>query len=273
MKPPEFDSLAPACGLALPAWAFAAIGAVALHAGCAVALSGVFTATDDDVSLGAPAIEIGIELAAPKAEETDLPPGPPADDSVATPAMPEQKATVEETKLEKYKPVETDDPDRIVSPTATEKPKEDEPTKATVTTNASQESVASEAAAPPPVAAASESERSVAPAQGTGDSAQRIKATWQKELVAHINRQKRYPSTTTRRNEEIVVSFTLDRTGRVLNISVAKSSGDPAFDEAAVSMLRRADPMPQPPARVADEGLTFNLPVVFRAKGRGANSG
>lgn len=260
--------LVPACGLAVPAWVLAALGAAALHAGCALALAGALASSDQDVALGAPAIEVGIELASPKLEQSDLPPGPEAESSVATPAMPEQKAVVEETRFEKDKPVESEDPDRIVSPTATEKPKEEEVTKATVTTNASEESVASEAAAPPVVENAPEAERSVAPAQGTGDSAQRIKAAWQKELVAHINRQKRYPAGPARRNEEIVLSFTLDRVGRLVSVNVAKSSGDAAFDEAAVAMLRRSDPVPQPPARVADEGLTFSLPVIFRARNR-----
>ena len=29
-------------------------------------------------------------------------------------------------------------------------------------------------------------------------------------------------------------------------------------------MLKRADPVPQPPPLVADEGLSFTLPVIFR---------
>ena len=41
------------------------------------------------------------------------------------------------------------------------------------------------------------------------------------------------------------------------------------FDEAALAMLKRADPVPQPPPLVADEGLSFTLPVVFRVKPHG----
>jgi hypothetical protein len=33
-------------------------------------------------------------------------------------------------------------------------------------------------------------------------------------------------------------------------------------------MVRRSDPVPQPPPLVADEGLSFTLPVIFRVKGR-----
>jgi len=67
---------------------------------------------------------------------------------------------------------------------------------------------------------------------------------------------------------EIVVSFTLDRMGRVLSAGIVKSSGDAAFDDAALAMVRRSDPVPQPPPLVADAGLSFTLPVIFRSKDR-----
>ena len=35
-------------------------------------------------------------------------------------------------------------------------------------------------------------------------------------------------------------------------------------------MIKRSDPVPQPPPLVADEGLNFTLPVIFRVKGGGA---
>jgi periplasmic protein TonB len=60
----------------------------------------------------------------------------------------------------------------------------------------------------------------------------------------------------------------LDRMGHVLSTSIVKGSGDPAFDEAALSMVKRSDPVPPPPPLVADEGLSFTLPVVFKVKGK-----
>jgi len=50
--------------------------------------------------------------------------------------------------------------------------------------------------------------------------------------------------------------------------SIVRGSGDTSFDNAALAMLQRSDPVPAPPALVADEGLSFTLPVVFRVKGR-----
>ena len=114
-----------------------------------------------------------------------------------------------------------------------------------------------------------EAPTSAAPVQGTGQSAARIRTAWQKQLVAHLDHNKRYPRGAARRASQVVVGFTLDRTGRVLSSTVIKSSGDPVFDEAALAMMRRADPVPQPPPLVADEGLTFTVPVLFRNKGRG----
>jgi TonB family protein len=95
-----------------------------------------------------------------------------------------------------------------------------------------------------------------------------MRATWEKELIAHLDKHKRYPAERSRKSAEIVVSFVLDRIGHVLSASIVKGSGDTAFDQAALAMVRRSDPVPQPPPVVADEGLNFTLPVIFRIKGR-----
>jgi protein TonB len=252
----------------LPLWMIAAVGAVVLHVGgAALAVAHLRTDEPDD-TFGTPAIEIGLEMTAPHLEPTDLPAGPDAEASVASPALPEQKAEVKETELPKDVPTETDDPDRVVAPNSPTKPKEDDSKIAEVQTSASMESVAAEATATPSSEAIPQGPRSVAPAQGTGASAQRLRATWQKELIAHLDRHKRYPAERSQKSAEIVVSFALDRMGRVLSASIVKGSGDTAFDEAALAMVRRSDPVPQPPPVVADEGLNFTLPVIFKIKGR-----
>jgi periplasmic protein TonB len=249
-------------------WIFAALGALVLHLGGA-ALAVAHLRTDDpDDSLGAPAIEIGLEMMSPRVEATDLPPGPDTDASVASPAIAEQQAVVKETDLPKDLPTETEDPDRAVTQNDSKKPKEDDPKIAAVQTSASTESLAAEATATPSSETIQEGPRSVAPAQGTGETAQRLRVTWQKELIAHLDKHKRYPAERAQKGAEILVNFALDRMGHVLSASIAKGSGDAAFDEAALAMVRRSDPVPQPPPLVADEGLSFTLPVIFRVKGR-----
>ena len=249
-------------------WILAAVGALALHIGGAALAIAHLRSDDVDDSLGAPAIEIGLEMMSPHLEPTDLPPGPDADASVASPAVAEQKAEVKETELPKDVPTETEDPDRAVTPDDQKKPKEDDAKLAAVQTSASTESVAAEATATPSSEAIQQGPSSVAPAQGTGESAQRMRATWQKELIAHLDKHKRYPASRSQKSAEIVIGFALDRMGHVLSTSIVKGSGDAAFDEDALAMVRKSDPVPQPPPVVADEGLSFTLPVIFRIKGR-----
>lgn len=248
-------------------WTFAALGAVAIHAG-SIAAAIEFAPAADEESLGAPAIEIGIDLAAPHVESTDLPPGPDAEASAASPSVVEQQEVVEKTDLPQAKPTETDDPDRLVTPVESQKPKDDTPKVPTVQAMPSELSIAAEATATPSIETAPESPRSVAPVQGTGQSAQRARVTWEKELAVHFDKHKRYPAERTNQAAEMIVSFDLDRSGHILSSRITKSSGDPAFDEAALAMMRRSDPVPAPPPLVADAGLSFAMPVIFRARKR-----
>jgi periplasmic protein TonB len=247
-------------------WVLAAFGALAIHAGGVALALGYMQSDDPDDDLGAPAIEIGIELASPRLDPTDLPVGPDTEASAPSPAVVEQKAVVEQTELPKAMPNETDDPDRVVSPADTKKPKNDDPKMAAIETKASEQSLATEATAMPSVNSALDSQHSVAPALGTGESARRERVTWEKELAAHLNKYKRYPSERVMQAAEVVVSFVLDRVGHVVSTRVVKGSGDAAFDDAALAMLQRSDPVPPPPPVVADEGLTFTLPIIFRVK-------
>jgi periplasmic protein TonB len=249
-------------------WIFAGVSALALHLGGA-ALAIAYLGSDDlDDALGAPAIEIGLEMTSPKLDPTDLPPGPDTDASLASPAMAEQKAELKETDLPKDTPTEAENPDRVVTPNEVKKPVEEDAKIAAVQTQASQESVAAEATATPSSEDIPQATHSVAPAQGTGETARRLRTIWQKELIAHLDKHKRYPAERLQKSAEIVVGFALDRTGHVLSASIVKGSGDPVFDAAALAMIRRSDPVPQPPPLVADDGLNFTLPVIFRVKGK-----
>ena len=249
-------------------WIFAGVTALVLHVGgAALAIAHLQTDEPDD-SLGAEAIEVGVELASVRREVTDLPPGPDTDASTASPQLAEEKVEVKETELPKDTPTEAEDPDRVVTPNEANKPKEDEPQVAAVPTAASTESEAAEATATPSSEAVPEGPRSIAPAIGSGETARRVRATWQKELVAHLDKHKRYPADRQLKAAEIYVRFTLDRLGHVLATSIEKSSGDTAFDAAALAMVKRSDPVPAPPPLIADEGLSFTLPVIFRVKGK-----
>ena len=80
-------------------WILAAVAALALHlGGAALALAHLRTDDDGD-GLGANGAEFAVEMASPKAPETDLPPGPDSEAMQEQQALPEQKAETKETEL------------------------------------------------------------------------------------------------------------------------------------------------------------------------------
>jgi TonB family protein len=246
-------------------WAFAAVAALALHlGGVALALANL-NDTDSDDDGGAPGLVIGLDLAAPRAEPTDLPAGPDSEASPASAAQAEQKVAEKQTELPKETPQDVADPDRLVAP---KPPEETPPDKPAVQAMASREAAATDASAVPTSPVATQSDQSVTQVQGLGAAKEQIRATWQKQLVAHLDRHKRYPADREQQAAAIVVAFSIDRLGHLLSSKIVKSSGDVSFDEAALSMLKRSDPLPPPPPLVADDGLSFTVPVIFRVKGR-----
>jgi TonB family protein len=246
------------------AWLAAALGALLLHlSGGALAYRYMQPDTSDD--LGAPAIAIGVDIVSPRREAEDLPVGPDTEASAQSPAVVEQKEVLKETDLPKAATTESDDPNLVASPTDTKNPKDD-PKTPTVQAMPSEQSAAAEATAMPSVENAQESTSSLAPSPGTGESAVRQRVTWEKELAAHFNKFKRYPAERSAKAAEVTVSFSLDSVGHIIASRLVKGSGDAAFDQAALDMLQRADPVPAPPSQVVDQGLNFTLPVIFHVK-------
>jgi periplasmic protein TonB len=245
-------------------WICAAVTALALHlGGAALALANL---SSDDVGdgLGANAAEFAVEMASPKVEDENLPPGPDADASQASPQLAEQKAEVKETDLPKDVPTEAEDPDRIVTPNDSQKPKEEEPEVAKVQTQASEEAPAQEATARQTLdEKAPEAEQAKAPNQGIGKDRQRLTADWGRKISAYFELHKRYPHNKSKATTG-KVSIVLNRRGNVVDVAVAESSGDPAFDDAAISMIRRSDPVPAPPAELTEDQFAFSLDVNFK---------
>ncbi|MFV0279313.1 MAG: TonB family protein [Rhodoblastus sp.] len=243
--------------------AFLALGAHLSFAALAVWGLAPDIADDDD---GAPAIELAFDMAAPKTEATDLPPGPEADASAASPESAQSAARTQEMDRPKEEPVESDNPDRVVAPQEARKPEPEPEEVKQQRSEASSASVASEATAAPRQEASPEAPVARAPVIGDGQAAQKIRTEWQRRLFRHLSRHKRYPPGVRRRQAETRVVFTLDRTGHVVSARISQSSGDAAFDNAALDMMKRSDPVPAPPPLVADETLTFEIPVSFRAR-------
>lgn len=88
-------------------------------------------------------------------------------------------------------------------------------------------------------------------------------AKWQKALVAHLARYKRYPEQGNTPEAVVSVAFTIDRKGNVVSSRIEKSSGSDVLDADALAMIKRAAPLPAPPAEVAADDLTLVLPIRF----------
>jgi protein TonB len=244
-------------------WIFAAVMALALHLG-GVALAIAHLRTDDaGDGLGAANADFDVEMASPQVPDDSLPAGPDVDAMQASQQVVEQKAEIKETELPKDRPMEAEDPDRIVTPNDSKKPKEDDPKVAAVQTQASEESPVQEATARQTLdEKAPEAEKAKAPSLGIGKDKQKLTADWGRKISAYFDLHKRYPKDKTTATT-VKVSLVLNRRGNVVSVNVAESSGDAAFDEAAVSMIHRSDPVPLPPAGLTDDQFSFSLDVKF----------
>ncbi|MGX9425457.1 MULTISPECIES: energy transducer TonB family protein [Bradyrhizobium] len=90
-------------------------------------------------------------------------------------------------------------------------------------------------------------------------------ANWQSLLMAHLERRKRYPPGAQSRGERGVayVRFTIDDRGNVLSASLARSSGFAELDQEVLALVRRASPVPTPPA---DANRAITAPVRFNSQ-------
>jgi protein TonB len=244
-------------------WVLAALAALALHLGGAALAIAHLPTDDGDDGLGAIGAEYAVEMASPKVPDDNLPPGPDTDPSQASPQLAEQKAEVKETELPKDRPTDAEDPDRIVTPNDSKKPREDDPKVAAVQTQASEEAPAQEATSRQTLdEKAPEAEKAKAPSIGIGKDKLRLTADWGRKISAYFELHKRYPKDKSK-STKVKVSLVLNRRGNVVSLDVVESSGDTAFDEAAVSMIRRSDPVPPPPAGLTEDQFSFNLDVNF----------
>ncbi|MDF2491118.1 MAG: energy transducer TonB, partial [Pseudomonas sp.] len=90
--------------------------------------------------------------------------------------------------------------------------------------------------------------------------------SWQGDLLRHLAKYKKYPEDARRRGMTGVnrLRFVVDAEGRVLSYSLAGGSGSAALDRATMEMIRRAQPLPKPPAEILVNGsLEVVAPFVY----------
>lgn len=188
-------------------------------------------------------------------------PPPPAPPKVVTPPQP--PAPVEELPIPKLaeapkpkisvpkpvKPKQKPQPPKPVEKKpdpVKEKPSEEKPSDATPTK------------AP--------SEKSAAPAPGPSAQQLAAKASWEGALLAHLGKYKKYPPAAQSRGKEGLnrLRFVVDAEGKVLSYELVGRSGNADLDRATLEMIRRAQPLPKPPADMLTNGsIEIVAPFVY----------
>jgi len=99
----------------------------------------------------------------------------------------------------------------------------------------------------------------------TASSASSTRATWQAQLVAWLEKYKRYPRLAQEQRQQGVASlrFTIDCEGKVISSRINKSSGFELLDDEVLALIQRAQPVPSPPPEVAGDRIELLVPVAF----------
>ncbi|MGB9393962.1 MAG: energy transducer TonB [Pseudolabrys sp.] len=229
-----------------------------LAAGFHVAGAAALLARWNDASdLVANAPVITIELAAlPVAPETtpnEIPPGPQQQDTEPAP-QPDKPL---EKKLELPPDPKAEPLQAIVPPPkAVEKPREKKPKQ-------KHASLASD-----PSSADTKSERAAAPTAGANSQNPNALPNWKSQLVAQLERSKRYPPEAQSRGEQGVaqLAFSVDRSGGVHNARITRSSGSSLLDQATLALVARAAPLPPPPPEITGSQIPISVPIHYNMR-------
>lgn len=91
------------------------------------------------------------------------------------------------------------------------------------------------------------------------------KSNWLGDVVQHIAKFKRVPRGRLRAPLRVILSFEIDRSGKLLSVHLLQSSDRDDIDEEALAWINRADPLPKPPAEISDGDLSngFTIPFDF----------
>ncbi|WP_137678926.1 energy transducer TonB [Aurantiacibacter suaedae] len=100
---------------------------------------------------------------------------------------------------------------------------------------------------------------------GENPRAKAEQADWIALVNNHLARRKRYPQEARRAGQEGTpsVRFTVDRRGRVSNVSIVRSSGHQLLDETTVQLVQRTAPFPAMPRSMQRDSITITLPIEY----------
>jgi protein TonB len=228
--------------------------ALSFHAAGAAALLARWS-EDSDLVANAPLIMIELTAlpVAPEIKPTELPPGPQQSEAQPEPApvKPAEK-TVELPPEPQVEPLVAVTP----PPKLVEKPVEKKlrPKHASV--------------ASAPSTAENKAERATAPIPGASSHNSDALPNWKSQLVARLERYKRYPSEAQSRGEQGVaqLAFSVDRSGGVHNPRIVRSSGSSLLDEATLALVERAAPLPPPPPEISGAQIAIVVPIRYNMR-------
>jgi protein TonB len=207
---------------------------------------------DADLMAGTPVVTVDLSpmAVAPRATPNELPPGPQQTEAQPEPQPEKPLEKVELPPDPKAEPLVAVQPPKPI-----EKPKEKK---------LKREHRADLTSAPTP--ADTPSERAAAPAFGR--SSGNAVPNWKSMLVAQLERNKRYPSDAQSRGEQGVaqLAFSVDRSGRVHNARISRSSGSSTLDAATLAMVERAQPLPPPPPEMSGAQIAIVVPIRYNIR-------
>lgn len=259
-------------------WTTAATLVIAVHGGAAwFALN-----RKPAIAAGEPPPAVMIELAplavAPEAPPQEVAPGPQMTEAQTEPTPetpekpvedPEEKPdpVVQEVEKPIEKPPEMPNADAVLTPPPPRLPEPvNKPPPKIETVDKKKPIDPKKTRAPrttaPPTSQAQRADTAAAPFSSASETASIAPASWRGALMAHLNRHKRFPPGAAGTGI-VTVAFTIDRSGRVLSARLVRGSGDAALDAEAVSLPRRASPVPAPPPNVGGGSITLAVPIRF----------
>lgn len=217
---------------------------------------------DNDLMANAPVITIDLAPMAvsPTSTPTDAPPDVIESKEQIEPD-PQPEKPVEETKVEPEpepeKPPEvTPTPElAVLPPPKPERPKEEKKPK--------KHKIASINRAP--TSAENRADHAAAPSPGANGNPHAV-PNWMSMLSAQLERHKRYPSDGNGNSGVVQLAFSVDRSGGVHNARVVRSSGSSALDQAALSLVARAAPLPPPPPERPGAQIAISVPIRYSTR-------
>ena len=192
-------------------------------------------------------------------------PPPPAPPKVVTPPQP--PAPVEELPLPKL--AEAPKPTISVPKPVKPKPKPQPPKPLEKKLEPPKEKPTEDPPSDAPSVAPAT--KSAAPAPGPSPSQIAAKESWQGTLLAHLAKYKKYPPGAQSRGKEGLnrLRFVVDAEGKVLSYELVGRSGNADLDRATLEMIRRAQPLPKPPADMLNNGsIEIVAPFVYSLEKR-----